>query len=103
MTEQEWNVADQRELYEVQWRLFASNKSPERRITYSDVPWPGINKSPEDIIRVILYGALVRLSREPGLGTCGAVSRECNLVIMLRALRFHIISKHSCSWFFLDY
>lgn len=44
----------------MQWTLFASNKSPERKITYSDVPWPGISKSPEDIVRVILYGAVVR-------------------------------------------
>ncbi len=57
---QEWNVADQRELYEVQWTLFASNKSPERKISYSDVPWPGMSTSPADIVQVVLYGVSVR-------------------------------------------
>lgn len=54
--DEEWDLADQRELYEVQWTLFASNKSPERKITYSDVPWPGMSTSPEDIVQVVLYG-----------------------------------------------
>lgn len=57
--EEGWDLADQRELYEVQWTLFASNKSPERKITFSDVPWPGISTSPADIMRVVLYGATV--------------------------------------------
>jgi hypothetical protein len=56
---QEWDVADQRELYEVQWTLFASNKNPERKISYSDVPWPGISMSPSDIVQVVLYGTSV--------------------------------------------
>lgn len=52
-------MADQRELYEVQWTLFASNKNPERKISYSDVPWPGISTSPADIVQVVLYGSSV--------------------------------------------
>ena len=59
--QEEWDLADQRELYEVQWTLFSSEKNPHENITYSDVPWPGISTSPSQILQVLLYGTLVRL------------------------------------------
>ena len=57
--QEDWDLADQRELYEVQWTLFVSNKNPERKLSYSDIPWPGISTAAADILQVVLYGTQV--------------------------------------------